>query len=167
MSTDATPANVGCNDGLGRNVEANSLTDARIGEIAFAVLRVHASDKLWRALTYDSGPYDVTKPNLALRDLASAFYCAGIAAGVAASKPFTNRVMAQRDACADEIEARTPLDATRIEELWDQANESWGASIGGPDEYVLFARAIEREHGIAAQLLAHLPACGRSGGAQG
>lgn len=45
---------------------------------------------------------------------------------------------------------RFPLDPLRIEELWDEANEAWGSSIGGPDEHVLFARAIEREHGIGA-----------------
>lgn len=45
---------------------------------------------------------------------------------------------------------RSPLDLLRIEELWDETNEAWGASIGGPDEHVLFARAIEREHGIGA-----------------
>lgn len=45
---------------------------------------------------------------------------------------------------------RSPLDPYRIEELWDKANEEWGASVGGPHEYVLFARAVEREHGIAA-----------------
>lgn len=59
--------------------EALRLTDKQIGDIAFAVLRAHNDDRLWRALTYNSGPYDVTTPTLALRDLASAFFCAGIA----------------------------------------------------------------------------------------
>ena len=54
------------------------LTTKRIEEIAFAVLRAHNDDRLWRALTYDSGPYDVTKATLALQDLASAFFRAGI-----------------------------------------------------------------------------------------
>ena len=62
---------------------APELTTEQLCSIGFAVLRAHNDDRLWRALTYDSGPYDLTTPNLALRDLGRAFY----AAGLAASKP--------------------------------------------------------------------------------
>lgn len=60
------------------------LTTEQVCSIGFAVLRAHNDDRLWRALTYDIGPYDVTTPTLALRDLASAFYAAGLAASKAA-----------------------------------------------------------------------------------
>lgn len=63
---------------------STELTTKRIEEIAFAVLRSHNDDRLWRALTYDSGPYDVTKATLALQDLASAFFHAGLASAPAA-----------------------------------------------------------------------------------
>jgi hypothetical protein len=83
-----------------------NLTDKQVEDISFAVLRVHNSDLLWRALTYSSGPYDVTVPTLALRDLASAFYVAGMTAGMAAEREFTNRVMAQRDSLADALDSK-------------------------------------------------------------
>ena len=62
----------------------NELTTKQIEEIAFAVLRSHNDDRLWRALTYESGPYDVTKATLALQDLAAAFFRAGLASAPAA-----------------------------------------------------------------------------------
>lgn len=37
------------------------LTDERIEKAVFAVLRECNSDRLWKALTYDSGPYEITK----------------------------------------------------------------------------------------------------------
>ena len=40
-------------------------------------------NRLWRALTYDSGPYDVTTPTLALCHLARVFFAAGVAAALA------------------------------------------------------------------------------------
>lgn len=58
---------------------APQLTTKQLCSIGFAVLRAHNDDRLWRALTYDSGPYDLTTPNLALRDLGQAFYAAGCA----------------------------------------------------------------------------------------
>ncbi|MBF9682925.1 hypothetical protein IAI36_11620, partial [Streptococcus pseudopneumoniae] len=48
------------------------LSDEQIQNAVFAVLRNHNDDKLWRALTYEKGPYDVTFPNLALLDIARA-----------------------------------------------------------------------------------------------
>ena len=39
--------------------EAHKLTDRQIADLAFAVLREHNDNRLWRALTYDSGPYDI------------------------------------------------------------------------------------------------------------
>jgi len=62
----------------------NELTIKQIEEIAFAVLRSHNDDRLWRALTYESGPYDVTNATLALQDIASAFFRAGLASAPAA-----------------------------------------------------------------------------------
>ena len=59
---------------------APTLTSEQVCNIAFAVLRAHNDDRLWRALTYDSGPYDLTTPNLALQQLGAAFYAAGAAA---------------------------------------------------------------------------------------
>ena len=56
---------------------APQLTTKQLCSIGFAVLRAHNDDRLWRALTHDSGPYDLTTPNLALRDLGRAFYAAG------------------------------------------------------------------------------------------
>lgn len=53
------------------------LTDKQVCDIGFAVLRAHNNDRLWRALTYSSGPYDVTMPALPLLDLGQAFYDAG------------------------------------------------------------------------------------------
>ena len=55
------------------------LTSEQLCNIGFAVLRAHNDDRLWRALTYDSGPYDLTTPNLALQELGAAFYAAGYA----------------------------------------------------------------------------------------
>lgn len=63
--------------------KAHKLTDRQIADMAFAVLREHNDNRLWRALTYDSGPYDVTTPTLALRDLARVFFAAGVAAALA------------------------------------------------------------------------------------
>lgn len=37
------------------------LTDERLEAVLFHVLRHENDDKLWKALTYDSGPYEVTK----------------------------------------------------------------------------------------------------------
>ena len=54
--------------------EAHKLTDRQIADMAFAVLREHNDNRLWRALTYDSGPYDVTTPTLALCHLARVFF---------------------------------------------------------------------------------------------
>ena len=59
--------------------DAHKLTDRQIADMAFAVLREHNDNRLWRALTYDSGPYDLTTPNLALQELGAAFYAAGYA----------------------------------------------------------------------------------------
>jgi hypothetical protein len=58
---------------------APNLTAEQVCNIGFAVLRAHNDDRLWRALTYDSGPYDLTTPNLALQELGAAFYAAGYA----------------------------------------------------------------------------------------
>jgi len=58
---------------------APTLTNEQVCNIGFAVLRAHNDDRLWRALTYDSGPYDLTTPNLALQELGAAFYAAGAA----------------------------------------------------------------------------------------
>ena len=63
--------------------EAHKLTDRQIADMAFAVLREHNDNRLWRALTYDSGPYDVTTPTLALCHLARVFFAAGVAAALA------------------------------------------------------------------------------------
>ena len=62
---------------LGPNVP--KLTREQVCNIGFSVLRAHNDDRLWRALTYDSGPYDLTTPNLALQELGAAFYAAGYA----------------------------------------------------------------------------------------
>lgn len=71
------PAKVASNAQLGPNVP--NLTSEQLCNIGFAVLRAHNDDRLWRALTYDSGPYDLTTPNLALQELGAAFYAAGYA----------------------------------------------------------------------------------------
>lgn len=105
------------------------LTTKRIEEIAFAVLRSHNDDRLWRALTYDSGPYDVTKATLALQDLASAFFHAGLASAPAAP--------AQAVALTDE-------------QIWSNDEimaENAKAGLMMLD-LVHLVRAIERAHGI-------------------
>jgi len=56
---------------------ASTLTSEQVCNIGFAVLRAHNDDRLWRALTYDSGPYDLTTPNMALQQLGAAFFAAG------------------------------------------------------------------------------------------
>lgn len=52
---------------------------------------------------------------------------------------------------------REPLDPMEVEELWDKANEEWGASLTdaaepfrGEDAFHHFARLLERAHGIGA-----------------
>lgn len=52
---------------------------------------------------------------------------------------------------------RQPLDPLEVEELWDKANEEWGASLTdatepfrGEDAFHHFARLLERAHGIGA-----------------
>ena len=78
MSTEADgPCGSALSEGLGPN--APKLTIEQVCNIGFAVLRAHNDDRLWRALTYDSGPYDLTTPNLALQELGAAFYAAGYA----------------------------------------------------------------------------------------
>ena len=81
--TNAARRGSGSNDLLGAASEAHKLTDRQIEDLAFAVLREHNDDRLWRALTYDRGPYDVTTPTLALCDLARVFFAAGVAAALA------------------------------------------------------------------------------------
>lgn len=71
------PEKVASNAQLGHNVP--KLACEQVCNIGFAVLRAHNDDRLWRALTYDSGPYDLTTPNLALQALGAAFYAAGYA----------------------------------------------------------------------------------------
>ena len=61
---------------------AHKLTDRQIEDMAFAVLRAHNDDRLWSALTYSSGPYDVTTPTLALCHLARVFFDAGVSAAL-------------------------------------------------------------------------------------
>ena len=73
----APPLGLGSSEVLGHN--APKLTSEQVCHIGFAVLRAHNDDRLWRALTYDSGPYDLTTPNLALQELGAAFYAAGYA----------------------------------------------------------------------------------------
>ena len=68
--------------------EAHKLTDSQIADVAFAVLRAHNDDRLWRALTYNSGPYEVTMPTVALCHLARVFFGAGVSAAlVSATQP--------------------------------------------------------------------------------
>ncbi len=50
-----------------------------------------------------------------------------------------------------------PLDPLEVEELWDKANEEWGASLTdstepfrGEDAFHHFASLLERAHGIGA-----------------
>ena len=81
--TNAARRGSGSNDLLGAASEAHKLTDRQIEDLAFAVLREHNDDRLWRALTYDRGPYDVTTPTLALCHLARVFFAAGVAAALA------------------------------------------------------------------------------------
>ena len=75
--TSAACRGSGSNDLLGAASEAHKLTDRQIEDLAFAVLREHNDDRLWRALTYDRGPYDVTTPSLALCHLARVFFGRG------------------------------------------------------------------------------------------
>jgi len=44
---------------------------------------------------------------------------------------------------------RTPLDPVDLEELWDKAHEQWNDAKGDHDDvHEMFARLIERAHGI-------------------
>lgn len=67
---------------LGPGTKAHKLTDQQIADLGFAVLRAHNDDRLWRALTYSSGPYEVTTPTLALCHLARVFFAAGVIAAL-------------------------------------------------------------------------------------
>ena len=91
------PAKVASNDQLGPVAEAHKLTDRQIADVAFAVLRAHNDDRLWRALTYDSGPYDLTKPNTALCHLARVFFGAGVGAGEEGERERCGRVYGTRE----------------------------------------------------------------------
>lgn len=106
MGQSNKPFGLRLSEGLGPN--APTLTNEQVCNIGFAVLRAHNDDRLWRALTYDSGPYDLTTPNLALQQLGAAFYAAGAAA--------KNEAL---DALADEVEVsndyRRQLEQVRAE----------------------------------------------------
>lgn len=78
MDNDTKPAGLGCNEGLGPASEAHKLTDDQIANMAFAVLRAYNDDRLWRALSYSSGPYEVAMPTVALCHLARVFFAAGL-----------------------------------------------------------------------------------------
>ena len=46
---------------------------------------------------------------------------------------------------------RQPLDPLDVEELWDEAHEQWNQAKGDhADVHEMFARLIERKHGIGA-----------------
>lgn len=109
----------------------NELTTKQIEEIAFAVLRSHNDDRLWRALTYDSGPYDVTKATLALQDLASSFFRAGLASAPAAPAQ------------------AVPLNFDQLQRVMSQHFGGRELTDDEADSAEAFARAIERAHGIA------------------
>lgn len=111
------------------------LTDKQVCDIGFAVLRAHNDDRLWRALTYNSGPYDVTMPALPLLDLGQAFYDAGRAA--AAPQP--------------EVRALPALTDEQIADLWSpHPGGDVRRPILGLNKVLAFARAVERLHGIGA-----------------
>jgi hypothetical protein len=47
---------------------------------------------------------------------------------------------------------KTPRDPLEIEELWDEAHEQWNQAKGDhADVHEIFARLIERAHGIGAE----------------
>ena len=69
-----------------KRAQKPAVTDKQIADIGFAVLRAHNDDRLWRALAYDSGPYDVTTPSLALLDLGRAFHSAGAASALTSAR---------------------------------------------------------------------------------
>jgi hypothetical protein len=47
---------------------------------------------------------------------------------------------------------KTPRDPLEIEELWDEAHEQWNQANGNhADVHEIFARLIERAHGIGAE----------------
>ena len=83
--SDTTTADSGPGQPLGLALTAElgpnapKLTIEQVCKLGFAVLRAHNDERLWRALTYDSGPYDLTTPNLALQELGQVFYAAGAA----------------------------------------------------------------------------------------
>ena len=106
MSTDDTSATAAAgpalSEGLGPN--APKLTSEQVCNIGFAVLRAHNDDRLWRALTYDSGPYDLTTPNLALQELGAAFYAAGYASGGAQAVDKANSYIVDNARLAEEVD---------------------------------------------------------------
>jgi hypothetical protein len=56
----------------GQAEDAQRLADEQLADALFAVLRRHNDNRAWRALTYESGPYDVTCASRLLIDLGRA-----------------------------------------------------------------------------------------------
>jgi hypothetical protein len=52
------------------------LTDEQIAKAAFEVMRSYKSDTVWKAMTYDSGPYDITKLRPVVLEIARAILAA-------------------------------------------------------------------------------------------
>ena len=99
---------------------APTLTTEQVCNIVFAVLRAHNDDSLWRALTYDSGPYDLPTPNLALQQLGGAFFAAG---GDASAEKLSqmhaevDRLAKQRDGYRHEMTVQMEAVAGMVELL--------------------------------------------------
>jgi len=130
MDNDSMPREVGSNAGLGPN--APTLTSEQVCHIGFAVLRACNDDRLWRALTYDSGPYDLTTPNLALQELGTAFYAAGYAAGGAQAVDKCNSYIVDNARLAEQVESLRAevAQARETAEYWKAEHLAGNARIG-------------------------------------
>lgn len=93
---------------------ATELTAEQVCNIGFAVLRRYDDDKLWRALTYETGPYDLTMASRPLQELGAAFYAAGYAAKMTMRVEMSADSELLRRAMKAETEAALLREATRL-----------------------------------------------------
>ena len=116
---------------------APKLTSEQVCNIGFAVLRAHNDDRIWRALTYDSGPYDLTTPNLALQELGAAFYAAGCAAGGAQAVDKANSYIVDNARLAEQVEnLRAALQWYADGLHFDKASpDAWDTVSGEPQNW--------------------------------
>ncbi len=111
---------------------APALTSEQVCNIGFAVLRRYDDDKLWRALTYETGPYDLTMANRPLQELGAAFYAAGYAAGGAQAVDKANSYIVDNARLAEQVESLRAevAQARQTAEYWKAQHLAGNVRIG-------------------------------------